>query len=172
MTSDESDKASAPLHGNASCAGLSPRSDGMSPSANLSLEIQLGSCDTCSNSNRNIIALPYWRELSVIEWQLSNPPNILLGKNGVTEKNGNRSEYIKWCGVCTGLEPIVPPAPLKLGISSGERTHVCGLGDYEKDEKWNVHKAMCAHRLLFSVIVFGCHIGSEFRMFHITSSIN
>lgn len=65
MTSDESDKVSAPLHGNASCAGLSPRSDGMSPSANLSLEIQLGSCDTRSNSNRDITALwkrgvSYW----------------------------------------------------------------------------------------------------------------
>lgn len=100
---------------------------------------------------------------------------------GWQNKNGNRSEYIKWCGVCTGLEPIVPPAPLKLEISSGEHTHVCGLGDYERDEKWNVHKAMCVQRLLFSVIVFGCHIaeiepfgcwwGCEFRMFHITSSI-
>lgn len=87
MTSDESDKASTPLHSNASCEGLSPRSDGMSPSANLSLEIQLSSCDTHSNSNRNITAL--WKR-GVSYWMTPpsppNPPNILLGKDGVTEQ--------------------------------------------------------------------------------------
>lgn len=102
-------------------------------------------------------------EVSLIEYPPTpttpspNLPNILLGKDGVSEQNGNRSEYIKWCGVWTRPEQIVPHAPFKLGTSGGVLARVCGLGDYEWDEKWNVHRAMCAHGLWFSVIVFSCH---------------
>lgn len=93
MTLDESDKATAPLHASASCVGPSPRSDGMPPSANLSLQVRPGSCDTSSNSNRDITAL--WKRCQL----LNTPPNHPIPQSAhyFTRKEwGVRTKMVGW----------------------------------------------------------------------------
>lgn len=128
ITSDESDKA---LQCSISCMSLSPRSDGMSLSANLSLENQ---------------AFQLWHMLKQQQrcdygmeerCQLLNDPLIYWWKRmRCQNKSGNRLEYIIWSGVSVGLEPI-QPVSLKLScsrISSVERTHVGFKGLCESGE--------------------------------------
>lgn len=146
ITSDESDKATAPLQCSISCVSLSPRSDGMSLSANLSLEIQASQLWHMLKQQQRC---DYGMEERC---QLLNDPLIYWWKRmRCQNKSGNRLEYIKWCGVSIGLEPILPVS-LKLSwprISDGEPIPVCGLGDYERGKKWNVNKAFCAQSHLW-----------------------
>lgn len=126
ITSDESDKATPPLQCSISCVSLSPRSDGMCLSANLSLEIQASQLWHMLKQQQRC---DYGMEERC---QLLNDPLIYWWKRmRCQNKSGNRLEYIKWCGVSIGLEPILPVS-LKLScprISSGELAPVCGLGD-------------------------------------------
>lgn len=73
---------------------------------------------------------------------LNGPPsNILLEKNEVSEpkKNGNRPDYMKWCGASAGPEPILLVF-LKARPPESPRWRACTgrvEGDNERVEKKN-----------------------------------
>lgn len=157
ITSDESDKPTAPLQCSISFASLSPRSDGMSLSANLSLEIQASQLWHMLKQQQRC---DYGMEERC---QLLNDPLIYWWKRmRCQNKSGNRLEYIKWCGVSTGLEPILPVS-LRLScrrIRGGERVPVCGAVDYEGGKKWRwkmkcTQSCVCSKSLSLTSFVFG-----------------
>lgn len=79
------------------------------------------SCDTCSNSNKDVTTV---RKRGVSYWM--TPSYIGAKEWGVRTKVGNRLVDIKWCGEPTGLEPILL-IPLKLScfrICTGKEMHM------------------------------------------------
>lgn len=104
ITSDESDKAGAPLQCSISCTS----SAAQGVMGRLCQQIYLSkfrplSCDTCSNSDRDVTTVwkrgvSYWMTPLIYWWKRMRCQN----------KSGNRLEYIKWCGVSSGVEPILP----------------------------------------------------------------
>lgn len=91
ITSDGSDKAVAPLQCSISCTSLSRRSDGISLSANLSLEIQASQLWHMLKEQQRC---DYSMEE---ECQLLNDPHTYWWKRmRCQNKSGNRPEYIKW----------------------------------------------------------------------------
>lgn len=151
ITSDESDKAIAPLQCRISCTSLNPRSDGMSLSANLSLEIQASQLWHMLKQQQRC---DYGMEERC---QLLNDPLIYWWKRmRCQNKSGNRLEYIKWCGVSTGLEPILLVS-LKLSclrISSGEPSRVWFRGLWEGWKTTCKQCCVCSKSSLISVFVF------------------
>lgn len=121
ITWDESDKATAPLLCSIRCTSLSRTSDGISPSANLSLEMQASQMWHMLKQQQRC---DYGMEERC---QLLNDPQIYWWKRmRCQNKSGNRLEYITYCGVSIGLEPILLVS-LKLSclrMSSGEWTCV------------------------------------------------
>lgn len=104
------------------------------------------------------ILLCYGRKVSVIEW----PPLLIYWEERMRcqNKNGNRLEYIKWCGVSTGLEPILPDS-LKLSwprISSGERARV-GFGGLW--EEWKMKCTQSCVRSKSPIVGLWCHKGGK-----------
>lgn len=78
---NESDKATVPLQCNISCASLSSKSDGMSLSANLSLEIQASQLWHMLKQQQR-----YYYVTEERCQLLNDPPNILVEKNEVSEQ--------------------------------------------------------------------------------------
>lgn len=149
ITSNESDKATAPLQCSISCASLSQRSDGMSLSANLSLEIQASQLWHMLKQQQRC---DYGMEERC---QLLNDPLIYWWKRmRCQNKSGNRLEYIKWCGVSIGLEPILYVS-LKLScrrISSGEETCERFRGLWEGWKRKYKQGCFCSKKSLISSV--------------------
>ena len=166
ITSDESDKATAPLQCSISCTSLSPRSDGMSLSANLSLEIQASQLWHMLKQQQRC---DYGMEERC---QLLNDPLIYWWKRmRCQNKSGNRLEYIKWCGVSTGLEPILARFfKAQLAENQWRRADLCAVrgimwGWGNRDGKMECKQSCLCSKNIFDFICIWASNGKKFWMF-------